>query len=64
VSRAESTRAREVENVVVHATIWEDAEGHICKVTLLKGEHAKACQAQEVAEDKFRSLFDASADGA
>jgi hypothetical protein len=52
-----------VENVVVQASIQEDAEGLIRKVTLLEGELVEARQAQEVAKEKFRSLSDASADG-
>jgi hypothetical protein len=34
---------------VLQASIGEDAEGPICKVVLLEGEHAEACQAWEVA---------------
>jgi hypothetical protein len=63
VSRMESTRAREVESIEVLASVREDAEGLIRKVTLLEGEHAEACQAWDVAEEKFYSLSDASADG-
>jgi hypothetical protein len=42
---AELTWAQEVENVVVPASIQEDAEGLARKVALLKGELVKACQA-------------------
>jgi hypothetical protein len=48
----------------VQASVWEDAKGLICKVALLVGELAKARQAWEVVEEKFRSLFDMSVDGA
>jgi hypothetical protein len=60
----ESTQARVVKNLAVLASIWEDAEGLIYKVALLDGELAEARQAREVAEEKFCSLSDASADGA
>jgi hypothetical protein len=60
----ESTQARVVKNLAVLASVWEDAEGLIYKVALLDGELAEARQAREVAEEKFCSLFDASADGA
>jgi hypothetical protein len=33
-------------------------------VTLLKGELVEACQAREVAEEKFQNLSDMSANGA
>jgi phosphoribosyl-dephospho-CoA transferase len=64
VSQTESTRAREVENVVVQAFVREHTEGLVCKVILLDGELVEAHQAQEVAEEKFCSLSDAWADGA
>jgi hypothetical protein len=64
VSWTESTRAQEVENVTVQASVWEDVEGLVCKVALLEGELAKVRQVQEVAEDKFHSLYDTSAHGA
>jgi hypothetical protein len=63
MSQMESTRAREVENVAVQASVQEDADGLIRMVTLLEGELVEARQAWEVAEEKFRSLSDASADG-
>jgi hypothetical protein len=63
-SPTELTRAREVEDTTVLASAHEDAEGLVQKVALLKGELAEARQAREVAEKKFCSLFDASADGA
>jgi hypothetical protein len=59
-----SHRVWEVKNVTVQASVWEDAKGLICKVALLVGELAKARQAREVVEEKFRSLFDMSVDGA
>jgi hypothetical protein len=37
--------------------------GLLCKVTLFEGELAEVRQAREVAEEKFRSLSDASANG-
>jgi hypothetical protein len=37
-----STRAREVKNVVVQASVREDAEGLVCKATLLEGERVEA----------------------
>jgi hypothetical protein len=43
VSQAESTQVREVENVTGKVSVREDAEGLICKVTLLKGELVKVC---------------------
>jgi hypothetical protein len=42
VSQIESTQAREVENVTVLASVWEDAEGFIHKVALLEGELVEA----------------------
>jgi hypothetical protein len=36
---------------VVQASVWEDAEGLVRKVTLLEGELAEARQAREVAEE-------------
>jgi hypothetical protein len=62
-SPTKQTRAREVEDATVLASAHEDAEGLVWKVTLLKGELAEARRAQEVAVEKFCSLFDASADG-
>jgi hypothetical protein len=64
VSQAKSTRVREAENVIVPTFVPEDAEGLICKVTLLEGELMEPRQAWEVAEEKFRNLSDVSADGA
>jgi hypothetical protein len=63
VSQTESTRAREVENVAMHASVREDAKGLICKVALLEGELAVERQAWEVSEEKLHSLSDASTDG-
>jgi hypothetical protein len=63
VSQTELTQAWEMENVMVLASVWEDAEGLVRKVALLEGEHAKACRTQEVAEEKFCRLSGASADG-
>jgi hypothetical protein len=57
-------QAREVENVIVWASIWEDAEGLIYTVALLKGELVELRHAGEVVEEKFRTLSDTSADGA
>jgi hypothetical protein len=42
VSQTELTQAWEVENVMVQASVREDAEGLIRMVALLKGELAKA----------------------
>jgi hypothetical protein len=64
MSQSELPRVREVENVVVLPSVWEDAEGLIRKVTLLEGELAEVRQARVVAEKKFHSLFNASADSA
>jgi hypothetical protein len=64
VSPMELTRVREMENVVVLASVLEDVEGLIRKVSLLEGELAKACRPWEVVKEKFRSLSGASADGA
>jgi hypothetical protein len=58
------TQVWEVENVVVQASVQEDVEGLVRKVTLLEGELAEARQARGVAEEKFCSLSNASADGA
>jgi hypothetical protein len=41
----EPTRAWEVEHATVLASVREDAEGLIHKVTLLEGEHVESCQA-------------------
>jgi hypothetical protein len=41
-SQTKSARAWEVENVVVQASVQEDTEGLIRKVTLLAGELAEA----------------------
>jgi hypothetical protein len=40
--QTESTRAREVKNVVVQASVREDVEGLVCKATLLEGERVEA----------------------
>jgi hypothetical protein len=64
LSQMEPTRAREVENVTVLSSVWEDAEGLIRNVALLDCELAEACQARELAKEKFCSLFDASAEPA
>jgi hypothetical protein len=53
-----------VENVAVPALVWKDVKGLVRKVVLLEGEVADARQAQEVVEEKFRSLSDESADEA
>jgi hypothetical protein len=63
-SQMESTRAREVENDEVLEFIQEDAEGLVRKVAVLEVELVEAHRAREVAEEKFHSLSDASADGA
>jgi hypothetical protein len=52
-----------VKNVVAQASVREDAEVLVCKATLLEGEHVEARQAREVAEEKFCSLSDVSANG-
>jgi hypothetical protein len=52
-----------VENVEVLAFVQEDAEGLVRKVAVLEVELVEAHRAWEVAEEKFRSLSDASADG-
>jgi hypothetical protein len=64
VSHTESSWAREMENVAMLASIWEDAEGLARKVALLEGELAGVHRAWEVAEEKFRSLSGMSAKGA
>jgi hypothetical protein len=64
VSLMELTQEWEVENTASLESAHEDAKGLTWKVTLLEGELVQARQAQEVAEEKFRSLSDASADGA
>jgi hypothetical protein len=60
----ESSRAREMENVAVLASILGDGEGFVCKVVLLEGELAEAHRAWEVAEGKVHSLSGSSAEGA
>jgi hypothetical protein len=61
----ESSRAWEMENVAVLASVWGgDAEGFIRKVALLEGELAEARRAREVAEEKVHSLLGSSAEGA
>jgi hypothetical protein len=62
----ESSRAREMENVAVLASVWGggDAEGFIRKVALLEGELAEARRAREVVEEKVHSLLGSSAEGA
>jgi hypothetical protein len=62
--QSERTQVREVENVVMLASIWEDAKGLIRKVALPEGEFAEARQAQKVVEEKFYSLPNASIDSA
>jgi hypothetical protein len=47
---------------MVQASVLEDAEGLICKVALLDGQLAEACQVREVADEKFCSLSDALVD--
>jgi hypothetical protein len=64
VSQIESTQAREVENVAVLASVWEDAEGFIHKVALLEGELVEARRAWELAEEKLHSSSGMLADGA
>jgi hypothetical protein len=63
-SEMELTRARKVENVEVLASVREDAEGLVRKVAVLEVELVEVHRAREVAEEKFRSLSDALADGA
>jgi hypothetical protein len=63
VLHVEPTQAREAENTEALASTREDAEGLVWKVTLLEGELAELCQAQEAVEMKFHKLSDASADG-
>jgi hypothetical protein len=53
-----------VENATVLVSTHEDAEGLVLKVALLEGELLMVCRAQDVAEEKIHSLFDAAADGA
>jgi hypothetical protein len=60
----ESSRVREMENVAVLAYVREDAEGLICKVSLLEGELAEAHRARGVAKEKVCSLSSSSAEGA
>jgi hypothetical protein len=60
----ESSRAREMENVAVLASILGDGEGFVCKVVLLEGELAEAHRAWEVAEGNVHSLSGSSAEGA
>jgi hypothetical protein len=62
--QSKRTQVREVENVVMLTSIWEDAKGLIRKVALLEGEFAEARQAQKVVEEKFCSLPNASVDSA
>jgi hypothetical protein len=45
MSQTESTQARKVKNVMVQASVREDAEGLVHKVALLKGELAEVRQA-------------------
>jgi hypothetical protein len=59
-----SSRAWEMESVVVLASVREDAEGLVRKVALLEGELAEARQAREVAEDKVRNMSSSSVEGA
>jgi hypothetical protein len=59
-----SSRAWEMESVVVLASVWEDAEGLVRKVALLEGELAEARQAREVAEEKVRNMSSSSVEGA
>jgi hypothetical protein len=63
-SRTELTRAREVEDAMVLASVLEDADGLVRKVTILEGELVEAHQAREMAEEKFHILSDTSANGA
>jgi hypothetical protein len=59
----ESSWAREMENVVVLASVQGGAEFFIHKVALLEGELAEAHRAWEVAEKKVHSLSGSSAEG-
>jgi hypothetical protein len=61
-SPIELTQAREVEDAVALASAREDAEDLVQKVTLPEGELVEVLQALEVAEEKFYSLIDTSAD--
>jgi hypothetical protein len=56
VSQTRSSRAWEVESIVVLASIHGDAEGLICKVALLEGELTEAHRDREKAKEKVRSL--------
>jgi predicted DNA-binding antitoxin AbrB/MazE fold protein len=51
-----------VEDAVALASAREDAEDLVQKVTLPEGELVEVLQALEVAEEKFYSLTDTSAD--
>jgi hypothetical protein len=64
VSHTESSWTWEMENVAMLVSIREDAEGLAHMVSLLEGELAETHRAQEVAEEKFRSLSGMSAEGA
>jgi hypothetical protein len=53
----ESSRVREMENVAVLAYVREDAEGLICKVSLLEGELAEARRARGWPKRKFAACL-------
>jgi hypothetical protein len=61
-SPMELTRPWEVEDDMALAYAHEDAEGLVQKVAHLEGELVEARRAEEVAEDKFYTLSNASAD--
>jgi hypothetical protein len=64
VPPTELTQAWEVEGATVPASTREDAECLVRRLALLEGELAEARRAQEVTEEKFCHLSDASAIGA
>jgi hypothetical protein len=57
-----SSWAREVESVAVLAPAWEDAEGHIRKAALLKGELVETHRDRDVAGERIQCLSNSSAE--
>jgi hypothetical protein len=51
-----------VENTTALASVHEDTEGLVRKVSLLEGELSEACLSRELVEENSHSLSDATAD--
>jgi hypothetical protein len=59
-----SSWVREVESVAVLVPAQGDANGHICKVALLEGEHVEAHWARDVVGERVHHFSISSVEGA